>query len=127
MTVRTVVIAVLLAMIVPMAAAQEEYIIRDVVVEGGMTLTVDTVSYYLGLEPEDPLDREAIVDGYRRLWDSGLFEDVRIEIENHGDGEVTLGLGPKPVGPVYVYRPEARKLDLLARFKHFIKGFSRGK
>ncbi len=90
MTARTVVIAVLLAMIVPLAAAQEEYIIRDVVVEGGMTLTVDTVSYYLGLEPEDPLDREAIVDGYRRLWDSGLFEDVRVEIENHGDGEVTL-------------------------------------
>ncbi len=57
----------------PLAAAQEEFIIREVVVEGGVTLTVDTVSYYLGLEPEDPLDREAIVDGYRRLWDSGLL------------------------------------------------------
>jgi len=90
MTARSFAIAVLLAMIATMAAAQEEYTIRDVVVEGGVTLTVDTVSYYLGLEPEDPLDREAVVDGYRRLWDSGLFEDVRIEIENHGDGEVTL-------------------------------------
>jgi len=90
MTARTAAFAVLLAMIAAIAAAQEEFTIRDVVVEGGMTLTVDTVSYYLGLEPEDPLDREAIVDGYRRLWDSGLFEDVRIEIENHGDGEVTL-------------------------------------
>jgi outer membrane protein insertion porin family len=90
MKARTFAIAVLLAMIASMATAQEEYTIRDVVVEGGVTLTVDTVSYYLGLEPEDPLDREAIVDGYRRLWDSGLFEDVRIEIENHGDGEVTL-------------------------------------
>ncbi len=90
MTARTVAVATLVVMIASMAVAQEEFTIRDVVVEGGMTLTVDTVSYYLGLEPEDPLDREAIVDGYRRLWDSGLFEDVRIEIENHGDGEVTL-------------------------------------
>ena len=90
MTARTVAIVALLAMIVPLAAAQEEFYIREVVVEGGMTLTVDTVSYYLGLEAGDPLDREAIVDGYRRLWDSGLFEDVRVEIENHGDGAVTL-------------------------------------
>jgi outer membrane protein insertion porin family len=90
MTARTVVIAALLAMIASTGAAQEELFIRDVVVEGGVTLTVDTVSYYLGLEPGDPLDRESIADGYRRLWDSGLFEDVRIELENHGDGEVTL-------------------------------------
>jgi outer membrane protein insertion porin family len=83
-------IAVLLAIVAVPVAAQEELYIRDIVVEGGVTLTVDTVSYYLGLEPEDPLDRESIVDGYKRLWDSGLFEDIRIDVENHGDGEVTL-------------------------------------
>jgi outer membrane protein insertion porin family len=90
MSKRAVLIAALLAMVAATAAAQEDLYIRDIVVEGGVTLTVDTVSYYLGLEPEDPLDRESIVDGYRRLWDSGLFEDVVIEVENHGDGEVTL-------------------------------------
>jgi outer membrane protein insertion porin family len=83
-------IALLLAMVATVAGAQEDLYIRDIVVEGGVTLTVDTVSYYLGLEPEDPLDRESVIDGYRRLWDSGLFEDIRIEVENHGDGEVTL-------------------------------------
>ncbi|MEJ2583058.1 MAG: POTRA domain-containing protein, partial [Acidobacteriota bacterium] len=90
MKVRAFAIATLVTMFAVGATAQEELYIRDIVVEGGITLTVDTVSYYLGLEPEDPLDREAIVDGYRRLWDSGLFEDIRIEAENHGDGEVTL-------------------------------------
>ncbi|MCG6950081.1 MAG: outer membrane protein assembly factor BamA [Acidobacteria bacterium] len=90
MRVRVCAIAALVTMFALGATAQEELYIRDIVVEGGITLTVDTVSYYLGLEPEDPLDREAIVDGYRRLWDSGLFEDIRIEAENHGDGEVTL-------------------------------------
>jgi outer membrane protein insertion porin family len=90
MTTRALLIALLLLAVGVVAEAQEELYIRDLVVEGGVTLTIDTVSYYLGLEPGDPLDREAIVDGYQRLWDSGLFEDVRIEVENHGDGEVTL-------------------------------------
>ncbi len=65
-------------------------IIRDIVVEGGVTLTVDTVSYYLGLEPEDPVDIELITDGYRRLWDSGLFEDIQVDAEDNGDGTVNL-------------------------------------
>jgi outer membrane protein insertion porin family len=72
------------------ASAAEEFVIRDIIVEGGVTLTVDTVSYYLGLEPGDPLDQDSIADGYHRLWDSGLFESVKIEAEDHGGGEVTL-------------------------------------
>ena len=90
MTARTGVMALLIVMAALTVIAQEELYIRDVVVEGGVTLTVDTVSYYLGLESGDPLDREAVADGYKRLWDSGLFEDVRIDLENHGDGEATL-------------------------------------
>ena len=79
-----------LVIVAAAATAADELIIRDIVVEGGVTLTVDTVSYYLGLEPEDPLDQEYVTDGYRRLWDSGLFEDILIEAEDHGDGTVTL-------------------------------------
>jgi len=90
MTLRIGAVSVLIVMSALAVTAQEAPYIRDVVVEGGVTLTVDTVSYYLGLEAGDPLDREAVVDGYKRLWDSGLFEDVRVELEDHGDGEVTL-------------------------------------
>jgi hypothetical protein len=46
MTARVGLFAVLLAMSVMTVAAEEELYIRDVVVEGGLTLTVDTVSYY---------------------------------------------------------------------------------
>ena len=90
MTARTVAVAALVVMIASMAVAQEEFTIRDVVVEGGMTLTVDTVAYYLGLEPGDPLDTELISDGFHRLWDSGLFEDLHIELEQTDDGEVII-------------------------------------
>jgi len=87
---RKVVLLCMVALIAGTVVAQEEVTIRDIVVEGGVTLTVDTVSYYLGLEPEDPLELDLIIDGYRRLWESGLFEDVAIEVQDHGDGTVTL-------------------------------------
>ncbi|MCJ7755523.1 MAG: hypothetical protein MUP13_13245, partial [Thermoanaerobaculales bacterium] len=87
---RRVVLLCMVALIAGTVMAQEEVTIRDIIVEGGVTLTVDTVSYYLGLEPEDPLELDLIIDGYRRLWESGLFEDVAIEVQDHGDGTVTL-------------------------------------
>jgi len=40
-----------LVMVAAAVTAADDLIIRDIVVEGGITLTVDTVSYYLGLEP----------------------------------------------------------------------------
>ena len=79
--------------VVPLAAQEgheDEQVIGDIVVEGGVTLTVDTVSYYLGLEPGDPMDRLAVADGFHRLWESGLFEEVRIEEATDDAGEVTL-------------------------------------
>lgn len=74
------------------APAQEsdEPVIADLIVDGGVTLTQDTVIYYIGLEPGDPLDREMISDGFRRLWDSGLVEDLTIEAEPLEDGRVNL-------------------------------------
>ena len=90
MTALRLALASVLLMVAASATAADDLVIRDIVVEGGVTLTVDTVSYYLGLEPEDPLEHEYVTDGYRRLWDSGLFEEIRIEAEDHGDGTVTL-------------------------------------
>jgi outer membrane protein insertion porin family len=71
-------------------AQQDEVIISEVVLEGGVTVTLDTVTYYLGLEAGDPLDEEIVSEGFHRLWDSGLFETVRLESEETEDGEVVL-------------------------------------
>lgn len=65
-------------------------VIREIRVEGGVTITEDTVSYYLGLLPGDPLEPEMVSDGFQRLWESGLVEDLRIDVEEVGDGEVDL-------------------------------------
>lgn len=64
--------------------------IADVIVEGGVTLTEDTVAYYLGMEAGDPLNSEFLSDGFRRLWEAGLVEDLKIETEALEDGRVNL-------------------------------------
>jgi len=95
---RGLVFALLLLLPVAAAAQEEQQliagveppIVNDIVVEGGKTVTVDTISYYLGIYPGDELDLEAISEGYHRLWESGLFEDVRIELEEIADNEVML-------------------------------------
>ncbi|NOZ94572.1 MAG: outer membrane protein assembly factor BamA [Acidobacteria bacterium] len=72
------------------AADSEGPALAKIIVEGGVTLTEDTVSYYLGLEPGDPVNQEELDVGFHRLWDSGLFEDLRIEEETLPDGRVNL-------------------------------------
>jgi outer membrane protein insertion porin family len=74
------------------AAADDaaEVLVADVVVEGGITVTADTVSYYMGFAPGDSYDPELVAEGFHRLWDSGLFEDVRIEVEPTEEGEVIV-------------------------------------
>jgi outer membrane protein insertion porin family len=73
--------------------AQDEQvapIIGDIQVVGGATLTSDTVSYYLGVEPGDPLDDKILSEGFHQLWESGLVEDARIEAEPMENDEVRL-------------------------------------
>lgn len=80
----------LLGIPVPAVPQDQSPVIADIVLEGAVTLTVDTVYFYLGLEPGDPIDRDAVTEGFRRLWESGLFEDLRIEVEETDGGELIL-------------------------------------
>lgn len=72
------------------AAEFEGSEIAELIVEGGVTLTEDTVAYYLGMESGDPLDEAFLAEGFRRLWESGLVEDLKIEAEALEDGRVNL-------------------------------------
>ncbi|MEP0772827.1 MAG: outer membrane protein assembly factor BamA [Acidobacteriota bacterium] len=85
------IIAAAVVLAVGIAAAQERApIISEVVVEGGTTITADTVEYYLGISAGDPFDAEAIAKSFRRFWDSGLVEDLLIEKEEIEPGKVRV-------------------------------------
>lgn len=89
-TASTAMIVALFGLVSLAGAQQDDVYISEVVVEGGVTVTLDTVTYYLGLEAGDPLESEIIAEGFHRLWDSGLFESIRIESEDTPSGEVIL-------------------------------------
>ena len=60
--------------------------IVEIVVKGGKLVGPDTISFYLGVKAGDTYDDEVLRKGFLRLWDSGLFEDLRLEREPVGGG-----------------------------------------
>lgn len=74
----------------PVLAAGEKPELGEIEVVGGVSLTADTIEYYLGVGQGDPYDEEQVAKGFRKLWDSGLVEDLRIEAETLEDGKVKL-------------------------------------
>jgi len=64
--------------------------VSEVKVVGGTTISAETVEYYLGVAEGDPYDRDAIAGNFRRFWDSGLVEDLKVESEEVGPGKVRL-------------------------------------
>ena len=42
-------------------------------------LSEETLRYYLGIEPGQPLDEEALNRNIKQLWDRGLVDDVSVE------------------------------------------------
>jgi len=75
---------------VPGGFGDEGPVVEKIEVNGGVTISADTVSYYLGVEEGDPLDRELLAEGFRRFWESGLVEDLKVEMEDLGKDKITL-------------------------------------
>ena len=59
-------------------------------VVGGTTVSQETVEYYLGVAEGDPYDPQTIAKNFHRFWDSGLLEDLKVEVEELGEGKVKL-------------------------------------
>lgn len=81
---------VLLAGVLPLGAQGDGAELVAVEVIGGVSLNADTIEYYLGVGEGDPYDPEQVAKGFRKLWDAGLVEDLRIEAETVEPGKVKL-------------------------------------
>ena len=60
--------------------------VAEIVVRGGKTVTAETVAFYLGVKVGDSYDAEQLRRAFPKLWDSGLFEDLRLEKETTPGG-----------------------------------------
>ncbi|MEO7918964.1 MAG: outer membrane protein assembly factor BamA [Thermoanaerobaculia bacterium] len=77
--------------------------ILEIVVQGGKSVSSDTVAFYLGIKPGDPYDPSLLHRNFTRLWDSGLFEDLRLEKEDTPEGVRVVA--------VVVERPKVSDLE----------------
>lgn len=86
----------------PAADATPGLPIDRVEIIGNKSVARDTIRVYLGLNPGDPYDPAALRRNFLNLWQTGLFDDVKIEARDGANGvvvEVTVSERPR-VGAV---------------------------
>src|SRR5215210_7745789 len=71
-------IALLLPSFLPLLMASPTTI-ESIEIRGLKTLSEETLLHYLGLEPGQPLDEEALNRNIKELWDRNLMDDVEVE------------------------------------------------
>jgi outer membrane protein insertion porin family len=55
---------------------------------GNSSVASDTIRVYLGIHPGQPFDPDAIQRNFLNLWQTGLFDDIRIETDQGASGVV---------------------------------------
>ncbi len=86
-------------------AADAPPVVEAVVVEGGVSITNETVEYYLGVSEGDPFDEEEVAKNFRRFWESGLVEELKVETEpgEGGTVRVLVTIKERPKVSEYVF------------------------
>jgi outer membrane protein insertion porin family len=63
-------------------------IIEKIQIEGNKKVSRETVQFYLKSRPGSLYDEEKLKDDFKALWETGFFENIRIESENGGNGKI---------------------------------------
>lgn len=75
-------LAVPAALVLPATEARAQEEARGIVVRGNRRIEVPTILSYMQIEPDQQVTAEDLNQAVRRLFDTGLFRDVRIIPEN---------------------------------------------
>ena len=59
---------------------------------GNTSVASDTIRVYLGVSPGDPYDPAAIQRNFINLWQTGLFDDIRVEADRGDTGVVVRAI-----------------------------------
>ncbi len=81
--------AVLIAMMVllPLVVYGQE-VIEKIELVGNELVTEDTVLYYLTFKEGDYFNKDSLQDGFKVLWATGYFSDIKIEAVDGEKGKV---------------------------------------
>jgi outer membrane protein insertion porin family len=70
------------------AGAAPEGVIERIEVRGNQFLQKETLLFYVQARPGDPYDERRLREDFRRLWDTGFLEDLRIDVSDGAQGKV---------------------------------------
>ena len=59
---------------------------------GNATVASDTIRVYLGITPGEPYNPDQIQKNFLNLWQTGLFDDIRIEAERGDSGVIVRAI-----------------------------------
>jgi outer membrane protein insertion porin family len=89
--------------------AQEGAVIRKITVTGTITMTPESVLFYTDFKEGERFDEEQARKEYRRLWQSGLFRSLSMEVHEVEDGvELVIAVQEKPVLRSVTYKGAKR-------------------
>jgi len=72
------------------ARAQAVEVVADIVVEGVRLIEPEAVLAHMQIKPGDAFDPELLDIDLRALWDTGFFQDIKIEIERTPEGLILI-------------------------------------
>ena len=76
-TVFSFLLAILL--LVSMGAAQQNNVVAEIVIHGNRRIPADTIRARMFTRPGDIYDQAALERDFNSLWNTGYFDDLRIE------------------------------------------------
>jgi outer membrane protein insertion porin family len=59
---------------------------------GNTSVASDTIRVYLGISPGDPYNPDALQKNFLNLWQTGLFDDIRLEADRGDKGVVVRAI-----------------------------------
>lgn len=69
---------------------QEEELIENIEIRGTRRVPQETVKFHVLSKPDDFLDPVLLRRDFRTVWETGYFDDVRIELEDGDRGKIVI-------------------------------------
>ncbi len=115
-------LATLLALLLlfPGVSSAQQQLIQEVVIHGNRRIPAETVRARIFTRPGDSYDEQALQRDFNSLWNTGYFEDLRIEREESPKGfRIHIYVKEKPTIREITYTglSSVSQSDVLERFK----------
>jgi outer membrane protein insertion porin family len=89
---------VLFSLFLSLATAQDVTTISAIRIEGNQRIATETYLYYVSLKVGDAYDEVAVQNDFRRMWQTGFLDDLKVEIERTPKGiEVIFRVKERPL------------------------------